>query len=142
MISSRAFLVGPLAALCLLACSDDGGTEPSATESVATHTLTGEITVDGAAGSTQLPDGARIVVTLEDISLQDAPSVVIAAQEIPDVSTLPVTYQLVWEEDLDPRFTYGVNATVYVGDDLAYLNDTVHPVEEGDAVVDVAVIAV
>lgn len=152
MTTRSVLLLVPAAVLALSACGDDGSDSAPAADTAATdsaavataeaHTLTGEISLEGSDEPTPLPDGSRVEVSLDDISLQDAPAVVLAEQVLEDVESLPVTYALSWEEDLEPGRTYSVGASIHVGDELVYISDTVFPVESGDTVIDFVVIEV
>ena len=60
-----------------------------------TNTLTGDISIEGAFELSHIP-ASRVVVQLEDVSLQDVPSVVIAEDLYEGVTSLPLTYELTW----------------------------------------------
>ena len=109
---------------------------------VGTHTLTGDISIEGAFELSHIPP-SQIVVQLEDVSLQDASSVVIAEQVYEEIATLPLTYELTWTGDLDPERHYAVAASVYdESGDLIFWTDTVFPVRPGDDHVDFTIISV
>ncbi|MDE0205191.1 MAG: YbaY family lipoprotein [Candidatus Tectomicrobia bacterium] len=106
------------------------------------NTLTGDISIEGAFELSHVPS-SQIVVRLEDISLQDVSSVVIAERVYDDVTTLPLTYELTWTGELDPRRDYSVAARVYdEGGELIFVTDTVFPVLPGDDNVDFHIINV
>ena len=86
---------------------------------------------------------SRVEVQLEDISIQDAPSVVIAEQVYEGVTTLPLTYELTWTGELDPESDYSVAASVYdESGELIFWTDTVFTVSPGDTNVDFHVVSV
>ena len=119
---------------------DDGaGTGP---DSSGMHTLTGDISIEGAFELSHTP-ASRIVVQLEDISLQDVSSVLIAEEVYEGVTTLPLTYELTWIGELHPQGDYTVGARVYdEGGELIFVTDTVFPVFPGDAKVDFHIVSV
>lgn len=64
--------------------------------------------------SGSLPPGARVHVALEDVSLADAPAVVIGEASIPlrDPPT-PVLFHVVYDpDDIDPRHSYAIRASI------------------------------
>ena len=127
------------------ACGDsstvDGGAGTVGGESEL-NTLTGYISIEGAFELSHIPS-SHIVVQLEDISLQDVSSVVIAERVYEDVTTLPLAYELTWAGELDPRRDYSVGARVYdVGGELIFVTDTVFPVFPGDDNADFHIISV
>ena len=82
-------------------------------------------------------------VRLQDVSYQDAPSVLIAEQVYEGVTTLPLTYELTWTDELDPRSDYSVSASGYdERGQLIFATDTVFPVLPGDANVDFHIIRI
>lgn len=104
--------------------------------------LRGEITLEGADELSHIPV-SRVVVQLRDISYADASSIEIASREYTDVSTLPLEYELEWDEPLIDRNDYSVGARFYDGEgNLIYINDTSFTVEPGDRRVDFYVIVV
>ena len=106
------------------------------------NTLRGEMSIEGEVNQSHLPL-ARVVVKLEDISLADASSIEIATRTYTDVDTLPLDYELEWDERLNDRNDYSVGARVYDSEGaLIYINDTVFTVEPGDSRMDFYVIEV
>ena len=91
--------------------------------------LTGAIIYgDGAA----LPAGATLTVELRDVSLADAPSVVIGRQVIPAPGPSPVQYRIEYRTaDLKERHDYAVSARIETAaGKLLFINDTVHPAKD------------
>ncbi|MCY4515092.1 MAG: YbaY family lipoprotein [Candidatus Tectomicrobia bacterium] len=130
-----------LAGACGDSSTDDdgGGTGP---DSSGMHTLTGGISIEGAFELSHTP-ASRIVVQPEDISLQDVSSVLIAEEVYEGVTTLPLTYELMWIGELHPQRDYTVGARVYdEGGQLIFVTDTVFPVFQGDAKVDFHIVSV
>ena len=106
------------------------------------NSLRGEITLQGADGVSDIP-ASRVVVKLRDVSYADAPSITIAEAEYAGVTTLPLGYELEWDESLSGRNDYSVGARFYDSEgNLIYINDTVFTVEPGDRRVDFYVIVV
>ena len=76
-----------------------------------------------------LPEGATVTVKLLDTSLADASAVELGAVVIEDAESLPVAFSIEYDPDeVDSRAEITLQARVEVGDDLLYINDTVHPV--------------
>ena len=114
--------------LLLAACGSDGETTETGAETPtestvadsdaevdAMNTLSGEITVQGADDSASA-EVSRVVVRLEDVSLQDASSVVITERTYEGVETLPLAYELSYDATLEAGRDYAVSATVYGAD--------------------------
>lgn len=98
---------------------------------------------DGAA----LPAGATLTVELRDVSLADAPSVVMGRQVIPAPGPSPVEYRVEYRAaDIEGWRDYAVSARIEsAGGKLLFINDTVHPAFDagvGDDRVDVELVAV
>ena len=119
---------------------DDGaGTGP---DSSGMHTLTGDISIERAFELSHTL-ASRIVVQLEDISLQDVSSVLIAEEVYEGVTTLPLTYELTWIGELHPQGDYTAGSRVYdEGGELRFATDTVFPVFQGDAKVEFRIVRV
>ena len=130
------------------ACSSDDSS-PAVTDGTVGTTvastvgeLTGDITIEGAFELSHIPE-SRVVVQLEDISVADLPSTVIAEEVYEGVTILPLTYRLKWTGELDPERQYSVAATVYGGDgEMLFWTDTVFTVTPGDTRVDVVIVGV
>ena len=77
-----------------------------------------------------LTPGAVLVVELRDVSLQDAPSILIARQTISSPGQVPIDYEVRFNrDDINPRNTYGISARIIESDDrLVFINDTAHDV--------------
>lgn len=77
----------------------------------------------------ELSSAAVATVTLQDVSLADAPSVVVAKTRISDPGKSPVAYQILYPVNaIDERMSYSVRAQVREGDRLVLTSDTVTPV--------------
>ena len=100
---------------------------PAEPPAPADATLTGSITYGDDAA---LPAGATLTVDLRDISLADAPSVLIAQQIIPAPGPSPVAFRVDYRRAaIDPRRDYSLSARIASSDGrLLFTNDTVYPV--------------
>ncbi len=97
----------------------------------------GEALVTGTAthsDRTALPQGAVLQVTLEDVSLADAPAVVIATHTEENLGAPPYAFSLAYDPArIDARHTYSVRARVTLGARLLMATDTHAPVITRDA---------
>lgn len=86
------------------------------------------------AREVDLPEGAVITVQLLDITLADAPSVELGLDVIEDADRLPARFRIEYDRDLIVSGNeYSLSADIRLGDDLLYVNDTVHLVLTGGA---------
>ena len=90
----------------------------------------GQIVVRGVDGEVALPEGVVVTVRLEDVSLQDAPSVIIAEKVYSDQTQLPGFYDITFNlNDLDANGMYTVSADVTsIDGEPVYWTDTAYPV--------------
>lgn len=113
-----------VAALALGACSGsaDEAALPAVTGTVVAPPETPPVD--------QLPAGAVLTVALEDISRADAPSVVLATQQIQmQGQRFPVPFELGYDlGSIQESNTYRVAARVTSGGDLLMISDTIIPV--------------
>jgi putative lipoprotein len=89
--------------------------------------ITGTVTYRNRSA---LPSTAVIEVTLQDISLADAPAKVISMQQI-EAGGKPVPFPYALKYDpaqIDPKNTYSVSARITEGNELLFISDTVYPV--------------
>lgn len=88
--------------------------------------ITGEVRF---AREVDLPEGAVVTVRLLDTSLADASSVELGRDVIVGAERLPVRFRIEYDPDrVSDRNEYSLSADVRRGDDLLYINDTVHTV--------------
>ena len=79
------------------------------------------------AREVELPEGAVITVRLLDITLADAPSVELGLDVIENADRLPAGFRVEYDRDrVVSGNEYSLSADVRHGDDLLYVNDTVH----------------
>jgi len=76
-----------------------------------------------------VPPDVRLEVTLEDISLADAPAERIAEVTIREAGQPPYPFTIEYdEEQIDPRHTYRLAARLYDGENLLFATDEIHQV--------------
>lgn len=76
-----------------------------------------------------LPPDAVLDVSLEDISLADAPAVVIGTAHIAPAGNPPIRFGIGYDpEKIVTGHRYAVRATIKRGDKLLFTTDTLHPV--------------
>ncbi|WP_172380323.1 YbaY family lipoprotein [Vibrio sp. Vb339] len=77
-----------------------------------------------------LPENAVVTVTLEDISLADAPSTVIATQEFTtDGKQVPFAFELSYDNDkIKANHRYNIRASIHVDGKLRFTTDTIKSV--------------
>jgi uncharacterized lipoprotein YbaY len=82
-----------------------------------------------------LPPDAVIDVQLQDVSLQDAPATVIAAERyIADGRQVPFPFELTYDPaGIDPKQTYAVMARITIDGKLRWISTQRYPVLTGDA---------
>ncbi len=108
-------------ALLTLACGDGGSS----------NTISGAVRF---VREVELPDGATVTVKLLDTSLADASAIELGEDVIENVDRLPVQFRIEYDPgQIEDRNEYSLQARVEIGDELLYINDTVHPVLTGGA---------
>ncbi|PTO81466.1 YbaY family lipoprotein [Vibrio splendidus] len=77
-----------------------------------------------------LPENAVVTVTLEDISLADAPSTVIATQEFTtDGKQVPFAFELSYDNNkIKANHRYNMRATIHLDGKLRFTTDTIKSV--------------
>jgi putative lipoprotein len=96
-------------------------------------TKAGEKTVAGEVTYREriaLPPGAVLVVELADVSLADAPAIVIAKRRIAPTGQVPIKFDI----GFDPKAihkgrTYALQARITVGERLMFITDTHHQID-------------
>ena len=132
------FAILTTALLLLTACGSEqtesgvvetsGGRQEQTTERLAVGlaVLEGQVQF---SDDVDLPIGAVLIVSLNDISLADAPSVLLAEQLIRNPVGLPIAFRLEYDPDkINQRNTYALKARVDLDGRLPYINDTYHGV--------------
>ncbi|MCY3571449.1 MAG: YbaY family lipoprotein [Chloroflexi bacterium] len=107
-----------LAAVLLLACA--------ATACGSVNTVSGEVQFHR---DVDLPDGATVTVWLLDTSYADADAIELGRDVIANAEQLPIRFSIEYNpNDVDDRAEITLSAQVDLGNELLYINDTVHPV--------------
>ena len=110
-----------------------------ACESPAASAVTGIVTYRERIA---LPPDATVVVTLEDVSLADAPSTVIAGDIIhTSGQQVPIPYSVTYDPaDIVPQNRYVVRAQIFYDGDLSWTSTTAYPVITQDNPTDVEIV--
>ena len=112
------FLVLASVLLLMTACSEPNRDEGHAEAAPALQTLTGEAFYRERK---YVPPGAKLHVTLEDVSKADASSTVIASSTTLLAGSQPYQFTLDYSPaDIDARMQYSLRATITFYDDLLF----------------------
>ena len=91
-----------------------------------TNTISGEVRFHR---DVDLPEGATVTVLLLDTSLADASAIELGRDVIDHAEQLPIRFSIQYDSgDIDGRSEITLQAEVELGNQLLYINDTVHPV--------------
>lgn len=124
----KARLAGLLFACALLLAACGSGDPPDAGGTAGPAVLSGAVTYRERM---PLRLDAVIKVRLEDVSLADAPAMILAEQEIPARGlSVPVPFRLEYDPArIDERYRYAVRAEIRgAGNELLWTTTTSHPV--------------
>ncbi|WP_204139358.1 YbaY family lipoprotein [Halomicronema sp. CCY15110] len=82
-----------------------------------------------------LPPDATVVVTLEDVSLADAPSTVVGGDMIRTAGLqVPIPFSITYDPaEIIPQHRYVVRAKIFYGEDLSWTSTTAYPVITQDS---------
>jgi len=76
-----------------------------------------------------LPEGATVTVKLLDTSLADASAMELGRDVIANAERLPIRFSIEYDPNaVDDKAEITLSAQVELGNELLYINDTVHPV--------------
>jgi uncharacterized lipoprotein NlpE involved in copper resistance/heat shock protein HslJ len=76
-----------------------------------------------------LPPDAVLEVSLQDVSLADAPAVELGSLRIENPGSPPFEFEIAYDpEAIDERHSYAVRATIRAAGKLLFTTDTTHPV--------------
>lgn len=76
-----------------------------------------------------LPPGAVLEVTLQDVSLADAPAMTLGSVRLTNPGSPPFAFKIPYDPGaIDDRHSYAVRATIRVGESLLFTTDTMYPV--------------
>jgi putative lipoprotein len=77
----------------------------------------------------EIPAGAEISVSLEDVSRQDAPAEILSRVEIPVDRAFPIPFEIPYDPSwIESRKSYAVRALIWVAGELRYISTTHHHV--------------
>ncbi len=115
----------------LVGCQSSQTTEMESAE-VSMKTITGTVAYRERIA---LPPNAVVTVTLEDVSLADAPSKVIATQSVEtEGKQVPFAFELSYDSNsVKAKHTYSVRARIEVDGKLRFISDTRHAVITDEA---------
>lgn len=87
-----------------------------------------------------LPQGAQVQVQLADVSLADAPAIILASTTVSDATASPIPFSLEYDPALlKGGHSYALQARIMLGDNLLFINDTRHAFQPEDAEVEIMV---
>ncbi|WP_449434563.1 YbaY family lipoprotein [Pseudomonas putida] len=96
------------------------------------HTPPNQASLDGEVFYLQriaLPPAATLSVSLQDVSLMDAPAVTLASQAGPIKGNVPLPFHLVYDpSQVKPGHRYAVSARIELDGDLLFTNTEHHAV--------------
>ena len=115
--------VSVLFATVLMGCQS----EPASQQTQVMQTITGTV---GYRERIMLPADAVVTVRLQDVSLADAPAVLLAEQVIEtNGAQVPYAFELSYDEnDIKPNHRYSVSARIEVHGKLRFITDTMNAV--------------
>lgn len=107
--------------------NDSSQTSDSQVEAQQMESVTGTIAYRERIA---LPDNAVVTVTLQDISLADAPAIVLAKQSFEtEGAQVPFDFELSYDRnEIVDNHRYSVSARIEVNGKLRFITDTVNPV--------------
>ena len=93
-------------------------------KSAAGTSITGKIT---CAAATEIPQGAKLTLSLVDVSRADAAAITLAKVELANLKTFPISYELLFDPakltNKVPNF-YALSARIEKEGKLLFINDT------------------
>lgn len=123
MKKALAFISSLVLGAVLVGCQS----EQVETEQPAVESITGTVAYRERIA---LPDDAVVTITLQDISLADAPAKVIAKHRFETAgSQVPFEFDLAYDPaKIEARHRYSVSARIEVNGQLKFITDTSYPV--------------
>ncbi|MFM2590404.1 YbaY family lipoprotein [Vibrio sp. TBV020] len=123
MKKALAFISSLVLGVVLVGCQS----EPAKTEQPAVESITGTLAYRERIA---LPEDAIVTITLQDISLADAPAKVIAKHRFETAgSQVPFEFELAYDPaKIEARHRYSVSARIEVNGKLKFITDTSYPV--------------
>ncbi|TIR16012.1 MAG: hypothetical protein E5X34_27280 [Mesorhizobium sp.] len=93
----------------------------------------GETTIAGEVTCREritLPPNAVLVVELADVSLADAPAIVIAKRRVAPTGQVPIKFDIGFDpKAIQKGRTYALQARITVGERLMFITDTNHQID-------------
>jgi putative lipoprotein len=127
-------------ALILSACASAAAPAEEAGQSRATAQLTGTV---AWRERIMLPANSVLIVSLQDVSLADAPAKLMSAQRQEGSFSPPVPFVLRYDPaKIIPNHRYSVSARIEVDGKLRFASDTAYPVLTNGAPVNVDLLVV
>ncbi|ABV36082.1 conserved hypothetical protein [Shewanella sediminis HAW-EB3] len=80
-----------------------------------------------------LPQDAMLTVELKDVSLMDAPAIVLAQIERSDVSTPAPFHFLINRDQFESGHTYAIGAKITLNDKLLFINTQAYNIDLGSS---------
>lgn len=118
-----------------------GGAAMFVTTSMPTASIAAEKTISGKVMYREriaLPPEARLMVQLTDVSLADAPSIIIGETQVNAPQGSPIPFAISFDTDvIQPNRTYALQARIVAGDTLWFVSDeryTVDPKKPDDSI--------
>lgn len=100
------------------------------------RTIKGRVIFKATTGKSIQPN-AVLTVSVQDCSLQDAPSVTLGQRVIKEIDSFPIEFECQFDDKVIEEKSYGtytISATIRSADDkLLYLNDTSHPIVDSSS---------
>lgn len=91
------------------------------------QTIAGEVTYRERIA---LPPDAVLVIELADVSLADAPAIVIAKRRIAPTGQVPIKFDIGFDpKAIQTGRTYALQARITVGERLMFITDTSHQID-------------
>ncbi|MBP7608127.1 MAG: YbaY family lipoprotein [Steroidobacteraceae bacterium] len=139
MSNPKSFPRGLLSLVLFLAGCTSAPVVPESGTGTATSKVTGSITYRERIA---LPPSAVVIVKLVDVSLADAPAVLIAEQAIATAGRqVPFEFALAYDASrIQPSHTYAVQVRIEDGGKLLFISDTVNRVITRDAPIHVDIV--
>ena len=129
----------PVAIPPLDASSSRSAADPAASAAAAPAAVApaGQATLEGTVWYRQrsaLPEGAVVEVSLLDVSLADAPAVVLAQTQIVPTTQVPIAFTLHYDAgQIQPAHSYALQAKILLGDTLLFISTEHYGVLTRDA---------
>ncbi|HGM5581757.1 TPA: YbaY family lipoprotein [Pseudomonas putida] len=97
------------------------------------HTPSNQVSLEGEVFYLQriaLPPAATLSVSLQDVSLMDAPAVTLASQSGPIKGNVPLPFQLSYDKTkVQPGHRYAISARIELDGKLLFINTEHHGVQ-------------